>query len=116
MGGIRVPGTPHTDRTSAERAPQQRRPRIPHGRIRRAPERLARRFPPVAPRSDNTPAGWPFVIALLALVGLAIGVHLQLKRHGVPIQTHSDPPPCRPTEELVCTDTEPMERQVRAED
>lgn len=69
----------------------------------------------MAHRSDNTPAGWPFVIVLLTLIGLAVGAHLQLKRQGLPIQTHSEPEPCSPAEGLVCTDVQHIERLLRDE-
>ena len=68
----------------------------------------------MAHRSDNTVAGWPFVIVLLALLGLAVGSHLQLKRQGLPIQTRTEPQPCSPAEDLVCTNVE-HERLLREE-
>lgn len=63
--------------------------------------------------NDNTPAAWPAVIAVLTLVGLAVGVHLDLKRQGLPIQGRREPKPCAPADQVSCSDGQRGERMVR---
>lgn len=70
----------------------------------------------MAPPSEDTPAAWPAVIALLAAVGLAIAAHLQLKRHGLLTPERLVPESCTPSRELVCTDVEHVERPPEAEE
>jgi hypothetical protein len=70
----------------------------------------------VEPNPDRTPAGWPAALAILALVAVAISVHLAQKQRGLVIPHPSNLDACRPTEELVCTDVEHIERMLREEE
>ena len=68
------------------------------------------------PHPDHTPAGWPAALAILALVAVAISVHLVQKQRGLVIPHPSNLNTCRPTDELVCTDVEHIERMLREEE
>lgn len=61
-------------------------------------------------------AGWGVVLAILTLVAVAIAVHISEKRHGLLQPSRQASDSCVPTEELVCTDVEHIQRVVREED
>lgn len=66
-------------------------------------------------RTDQTPAAWPAVLAILVVVAVAIGVHLAYKQRGVVIRD-ANTTNCTPREDLVCTDVEHIQREVREEE
>lgn len=62
--------------------------------------------------ANDTPAAWPAVTAVLALVALAIGSHHQLRQRGVRIPAPQESQPCPIGEGLACSDRQAGERKV----
>jgi len=56
-------------------------------------------------------ASWPAALAILALVSLAMGMHVIQKQPGQKPASETERP-CVPTEELVCIDREHRERLI----
>lgn len=66
----------------------------------------------VGSNANDTPAAWPAVTAVLALVALAIGSHHQLRQRGVRIPAPQESQPCPIGEGLACSDRQAGERKV----
>lgn len=64
-------------------------------------------------RPEHPPAALPAVLVVLALVAVAVGVHLNFKKRGLVIREASSTGTCSPQEELVCTDVEHIQRILR---
>ena len=56
-------------------------------------------------------ATWPAALAILALVGLAVGMHVIQKQPGQRPASETERP-CVPSEELVCIDRDHNERLI----
>jgi hypothetical protein len=56
-------------------------------------------------------ATWPAALAILALVGLAVGMHVIQKQPGQRSASEAERP-CAPSEELVCIDRNHNERLI----